>query len=114
MLINLDNLKALSRNNESFIREILELYLANTPIDLEKMKEAVLDENWQTVRYFAHKLKSSSFSIGFEEGHRRLQEIEHLIKNKEDSARIPSLFQITYSVYQACIDEVMAELEKHH
>jgi hypothetical protein len=73
MLINLDNLKVLSRHNHSFIREILEVYLMNTPKDLLKMRESVDAQDWPVVRYFAHKLKSSSFTIGFIEGHRRFQ-----------------------------------------
>lgn len=113
MLINLDNLKVLSRHNHSFIREILEVYLMNTPKDLVKMREAVDAGNWQVVRYYAHKLKSSSFTIGFIEGHRRFQQIELVIKNNDDPLGIPALFDQAMDVCDECVTEVKQELTKY-
>ena len=81
-MINLDNLKSLSKNNHAFIREILEVYLMNTPKDVESMESAVESGDFEMVRYFAHKLKSSSFTIGFNDGFKVFQEIEHDIKNE--------------------------------
>ncbi len=113
MLINLENLKALSRHNQSFIREILEVYLTNTPKDIEMMRSAVDSEDWSTVRYYAHKLKSSSFTIGFDEGYRKFQEIEHLVKDEGDINEIPPLFSSASTMCEDCIREVKIELTKY-
>jgi len=90
-LIDLKNLKTLSKHNHGFIREILEVYLTNTPLDVDKLVDAVEEENWEEVRYFAHKLKSSSFTLGFEDGYAVFQKIESIIKDHQDVAAIPSL-----------------------
>lgn len=89
-LINLENLRTLSRHNHSFIREILEVFLINTPKDLEHLWEKYEVQDWQMVRYYSHKLKSSSHTIGFDAGHRIFNNIERVIKNNEDHSVIGS------------------------
>ena len=93
-MINLDNLKSLSKDNHAFIREILEVYLMNTPKDVESMEAAVESGDFQMVRYFAHKLKSSSFTIGFNDGFKVFQEIEHDIKNEFGEENIPQKLRV--------------------
>ncbi|MCB0760525.1 MAG: Hpt domain-containing protein [Flavobacteriales bacterium] len=85
----MDNLMAISRQNHSFVREILEVYLTSTPKDLDKLEHHVHDKNWEMVRYFAHKLKSSSFTIGFDKGYRIFQTMEDIIKDQQDVSVIP-------------------------
>lgn len=113
MLINLDNLRILARQNESFIREILEVYLANTPKDLDNMAVAVRERDWLVIRYYAHKLKSSSFTIGFNEGHLKFQAIEQMIRNEDYSDSIDQLFAEALAACDACVVEVNQELAKH-
>jgi HPt (histidine-containing phosphotransfer) domain-containing protein len=112
-LINLDNLRILARQNESFIREILEVYLANTPKDLDNMAVAVKDRDWKVIRYYAHKLKSSSFTIGFSEGHQKFETIEQMIRNEEYSDVIDQLFAESLTSCDACLVEVSKELTKY-
>lgn len=114
MLINLDHLKALSLHNQSFIREILEVYLANNPTDLDKMKEAVEQKDWKVVRYYAHKLKSSSFTIGFQRGYEVFQKIEYQIKNDLPLDPIEEWFAEATMVCDQCAKEVKIELTKYH
>lgn len=114
MLINLDHLKALSMHNQSFIREILEVYLTNTPEDIERMQEAVDAEDWKVVRYYAHKLKSSSFTIGFQQGYEIFQKIEHQIKNEKPLDPISEWFGDACEVSDQCVKEVKVELTKYH
>lgn len=111
MLINLENLRVLSRNNKDFIREILEVYLANMPADLDRMKHALDQDEWNTVRYFAHKLKSSSFTIGFIEGHAKFQEIERSIRDGYIE-RVPELFDEAAELCVRSSAEVKEELVK--
>lgn len=113
MMINLENLKTLSRQNDAFIKEILEVYLNNTPKDIDQMGEAVLARDWQVIRYYAHKLKSSSFTIGFLEGHAKFQEIEQLVRSEDFSDKVDVLFDQAKSVCDACVVEVLQELKKY-
>jgi len=110
-IINLQNLMALSPQNLSFVREILEAYLANSPRDMTDLKERVDESDWEQVRYFAHKLKSSSFIIGFESGYLIYQEIETRIKDKEDLSDIPALMDEAISLCDRALDEVRMHLK---
>lgn len=109
MLINLDNLRTLSRGNEAFLREILMVYLSATPVDLANMRSAVVEGNWHVVRYFAHKMKSSSFTIGFQQGHAQFQKIEHAIRDGALS-EIPEAFEKAVELCSACLVDVENEL----
>ena len=112
-MINLDNLKILSKNNPTFIREILEVYLMNTPKDVESMEEAVESGDLQMVRYFAHKLKSSSFTIGFDAGFKIFQKIENDIKNKVEKPNVPQKFTQAKDLCDECIRAVKIELTNY-
>ena len=112
-MINLDNLKSLSKNNHAFIREILEVYLTNTPKDVESMEAAVETGDFQMVRYFAHKLKSSSFTIGFNDGFKVFQEIEHDIKNNTAPTDIPEKFGRAKDLCDDCVRAVKIELTNY-
>lgn len=90
-LIDLGKLKDLSRHNHSFIKEILEVFLINTPKDLALLEENFASGDWQMVRYYSHKLKSSSHTIGFVGGHKLFNQIEDIIKDESDTAAIGPL-----------------------
>jgi HPt (histidine-containing phosphotransfer) domain-containing protein len=110
-VINLQNLMAVSPQNLSFVREILEVYLANSPLDMAALKERIDESDWEQVRYFAHKLKSSSFIIGFESGGKIYQEIETRIKDKEDLSDIPALMDEAISLCDRALVEVKMHLK---
>lgn len=112
MHLNLENLRLLSRDSDTFIREILKVYLENTPIDLGRMANAVSEENWKVVQYYAHKLKSSAFTIGFLAGHDVFQQIEHRIRNNEIDGSIQVLYDKAKELSNLCMAEAEATLVK--
>lgn len=112
-VINLDNLKVLSKDNPAFIREILEVYLENAPLDFNKLKDHAAREDWTMVRYYAHKLKSSSFTIGFDDGFSTFQNIERIIKNHEEISPIPELIDTADRLCQDSFLEVKAALKQY-
>jgi HPt (histidine-containing phosphotransfer) domain-containing protein len=77
------------------------------------MAVAVKDRDWKVIRYYAHKLKSSSFTIGFNDGHQKFQAIEQMIRNEEYNDSIDQLFTDALTACDACVVEVNKELAKH-
>ncbi len=112
MHLNLDNLRLLSRNSDAFICEILKVYLENTPIDLERMSNAVKEENWKVVQYYAHKLKSSAFTIGFLDGHAVFQQIEQKLRHNEVDDSIGKLYTKAAQLSKLCMTEAEETLVK--
>jgi len=85
----------------------------NTPKDVDSMHESVKSGDFKMVRYFAHKLKSSSFTIGFTEGFRIFQKIELCVKDDQDEQQIPGLFLEAKVLCDSCIKEVKIELTNY-
>ena len=112
-LIDLQNLKTLSKHNHSFIREILEVYLTNTPRDLRDLESAVNEERWPDVRYFAHKLKSSSFTLGFDKGYSLFMQIEGIIKDDQSPDPVPALFTDAAALCEKAFIEIKIELTNY-
>lgn len=109
-MINLQHLKTLSKGNSGFISEILQVYLTNVPRDFEELKSSYEARDMDKVRYLAHKLKSSTFTVGFDEGYRVFQEIEHILKEGKSQDKIPVLIETANSACSQSIVEVKIEL----
>lgn len=110
-LINLNALRAISRNNESFVREVLDVFQANTPKDLDQLAEHIGEGRGEQVRYFAHKLKSSCFTIGFEKGYEFFKELETAAE-KQEHARWQPLLDGAQEVCALALSEIRALLNQ--
>jgi signal transduction histidine kinase/DNA-binding response OmpR family regulator len=89
-LYDLEELKKITRGDKDFFKKILELFIENTPSNTEKMKQAVVEENWNTVGAIAHKLRPSFAHMGMKDLAEELKAIEenafageNLIETKE-------------------------------
>lgn len=58
-MINFDTLKEWANDDVDTMKEILHLFLQNTPPMLHQLELAVNTEDWEEIYKFAHKLKSS-------------------------------------------------------
>jgi HPt (histidine-containing phosphotransfer) domain-containing protein len=92
------------------VREIVEVYLINAPKDLAALGKNISAGDWQMVRYFAHKLKSSSHTIGFNEGGVLFQEIEDLCKEEINFEKLPHLYQHANTLCSRALMEVQNEI----
>jgi PAS domain S-box-containing protein len=63
-LIDLTYLKMISGDSPEFEAEMIELFLQQTPAELQRLEQAVADQNHALVREVAHKLKSSYSLVG--------------------------------------------------
>lgn len=112
MLIDLDQLRNISRGNNSFVIEILDVFLKHAPKDLNLLREAYAKGNRQDLRYLSHKLKSSSNSIGFEEGAFHFGSIEKIIKCDDDLSGIESHLKHIIAKSETCFNMVREEKDK--
>ncbi|MGB0136413.1 MAG: Hpt domain-containing protein [Flavobacteriales bacterium] len=110
-LINLNALRAISRNNESFVREVLDVFQANTPKDLDQLAGHIGEGRGEQVRYFAHKLKSSCFTIGFEKGYEFFKGIETAAE-KQEQDRWQPLLESAQEVCAQALSEIRALLNQ--
>lgn len=63
-LYDLGMLLSIGRDDPGFIVKMLQLFVHETPPLLAKMKEASDENNFETVRYYAHRMKPSITNLG--------------------------------------------------
>lgn len=73
----------------------------------------VKEEDWTQVRYYAHKLKSSSFTLGFEKGYKIFVEIEDIIKDGQDTSPIPDMTLKAEELCNLAFIQIKVELTKY-
>jgi HPt (histidine-containing phosphotransfer) domain-containing protein len=61
---NLDYLNSISGGDQDFIKDMLETFVTNVPLELKKIRNFVNEENWQKAGEDAHKFASSLLFLG--------------------------------------------------
>ncbi len=89
--INLSYLKQIAEGSESFIIEMIEMFLNKTPVALEKMQESFQQQNWEELKQIAHRIKPSFGYIGLPETQKMLAEIEKLSDEHTNPERVKEL-----------------------
>lgn len=96
-------------NNQDMIKEFIALYLAQTPIDFEKLTVAIQAKDYQEINNAAHHIKPTMEYIGAPHLKDQLQLIESLAKETADINHIQS--ECTSLKIQ--FDELFTELEQY-
>ena len=76
-IINLEYLKETTVDNPKLIKEIINIFLDQTPEFLSRLEGAVKSQDWTEVKAIAHKMKPTVNYVG-------ILSIENIIKNIED------------------------------
>lgn len=85
-------LETVSQGNTAFIIDMLNIFITKTPETFEILKKAIQEEDWQSVGFYAHKLKATYAYVGLEELKNTIVEIEQKAKNISDTHTISELF----------------------
>lgn len=81
--IDLSYLEEVTGGSTEIIKQLLELFLDETPDQIKKLYESCGKSEWEEVRSEAHKLKPTFLYVGLQEAHELLAEIEHGARNRE-------------------------------
>lgn len=110
-LTNLDYLRELSENNESFFRDFITLFLNNTPESLADLDAQLLKQNWEGVRQAAHKVKPSLNYLGLKDAQKLAASIEQFAISKSNLNLIPDLVTELNNICKAAFAELETELK---
>jgi len=81
--ININALSELSGGDNEFVKEILQLFVENTPAELKKMKKHLDDNNAKELAEVLHKMKSYSAPLGLEQMRLKIYNLESNLKSKD-------------------------------
>lgn len=109
--INLDGLNKLANGDEVFKKEILEIFITETPVEMEALNKAIAQKNFEEIKAIAHKFISSIVLLGLKQKlHILLQEMEALANASSDLARIKKLNVQLQEISKMAVEEAKKEL----
>ena len=109
-LYDLTMVQSVSGGDEGFIKKMVALFIETVPQNVQDMKKALHEENWEQVGKTAHKLKSTIDSMGIKSIRREIREVEANAKQLESLQTIPSLVATIDRVITECIGQLQAEV----
>ncbi len=65
-LYNLEKVKEIAGGDDSFVKVVVETFLAEIPLDIEAMKMAIDNDNHKMAYQFAHKMKPNIDMFGID------------------------------------------------
>ncbi|GGB12463.1 PAS domain S-box protein [Puia dinghuensis] len=111
-LYDLSMVQSVSGGDEGFIRKMVALFIETVPQNLQDLKRALEEENWEQVGKTAHKLKSTIDSMGIKSIRQEIRAVETNARQKESLDQVPSLVATIDSVIQECIGQLQLEVIK--
>jgi hypothetical protein len=111
-LYDLTMVQSVSGGDEGFIQRMVALFIETVPQNVQDLKTAMEEENWDLVGKTAHKLKSTIDSMGIKSIRQEIRTVEASARQKESLQDIPSLVANIDSVIRQCIGQLRAEVLK--
>lgn len=87
-VIDLTYLRKLSNENIAFIRSMATAFCGQSPIFLEQLEQAAHNNDWETLRNVAHKMKPTVGMMGMSEAEQLLAALEELENETIDVIKI--------------------------
>jgi len=110
-IINTRSLKELTGGDNSFMAEMIEIYLRNTPAMLKEMKSSFKKHDFEKLKRTAHKIKSSFGMMGMNESWQIADEIESTDEKNTDEQLLTKKLKKLFELYKISDAELGIELE---
>ncbi len=105
-LLDLSQIRKLSGNDRKFEVQVLDIFIKDTPIALQKIEEGIQEKNYPTIKISAHTLQSSVNLLGMKNKLGTvLVDIEDKAKLEEPLSIISGLFEGLNSTCNKAISE---------
>ena len=108
---NMDYLQDLSGGNTQLIKEILQLFVQQTPPDIELLSSYIEQEEWEKAYKQAHHIKPTLAYVGANGMRSELQEIETLAKNQQELPLISTKLKELTPKLEILYEELRAYLK---
>ena len=103
-MINLQHIQNLGEGDTAFVRDLIDVFLQETPGLLNHLEKAAQMQDWKQAGLMIHQLKSNFALFGLEPLTQLSRQIEAGIKNQQSSqdlmTMVESLLQKTSAVYK--------------
>ena len=108
-LYNLEKLNAFSRGDNSFIRKMARLFIDQTPVSLQKIRESLSSGDYETIKTIAHRIRPSIENMGILSVVDDIRTIEQLAANDPASELLPDLIQKINEILEKAIAQLVTD-----
>lgn len=109
-VIDLTGLKKIAGDDDAFIVEILTLFSERTQKDLKELAAAEKEENWDTIQFLVHRMRSAAVPLGIQDLLVYLKKIELNLKEGVLD-NINGLLKSVHQNAQWAIDDAINQLK---
>jgi HPt (histidine-containing phosphotransfer) domain-containing protein len=107
---DLSYLRSVSKGNVSFEQKMLQTFIHQADSDVQKLRQAVVVMDWDTIHLIAHKMKPSLQFVGLECLKADMHTLETIAKQHSDFDRVTSLISHIFTVIGIAIEEIKDDL----
>jgi len=104
-VINMEYLQSLSNGDKSFERNMIKAFSKQVPAELEELRVAIEEKNYQKTGAIAHNMKSTVSYLGLHQLTPMLEQIEAESESKNGFTRILENFALVYATCQVALKE---------
>jgi HPt (histidine-containing phosphotransfer) domain-containing protein len=106
---NLDYLTVLSKGNKEFITEMLDIFLTETPVEIETLENAIAETDFEQIQSIVHHMRSTMPFVGLDKHiGAELIQTEQLAKARSGIQTIKINFAKIKEVCNKAVEELNA------
>ncbi|MEM6261817.1 MAG: ATP-binding protein [Bacteroidota bacterium] len=109
-IVDLTYLKELAEGDMTFVKEMVAIFLEQTPFDLHNLENSIERFDWPDIKRNAHKLKYPFSSIGRQDICQLLAQIEEESLGEKQESRVDKLWQLLHKKSESCYSSLKQEL----
>lgn len=110
-IANTAYLEELSSGNTTIIQQIVELFLDQTPGDMDLLVSHIQQQDWDAAYKQAHYLKPTLVYVGANDLHKQITDIEQLAKGREELDTLPDRMVVILPELEILYAELTAYLQ---
>ena len=108
-ITNLTYLRDLAKGDETFVKEMIGIFLKENPEEVKQLEQAIEEINFEKIKSISHHMKSTIPFVGIDKYIANdLLQIENLAAEKKEIKSIQTYFAHVKSVCQQAFQELSA------
>ena len=108
---SLDRIKAFVGDDQEMLTKLIRIFLENGPQILILIQKSLINKDYKTLAFQAHKLKTSIDNFSIESLISEIRLIENYANNKSNLELLPSLIQKLESELQITMSELKIDFK---
>jgi len=110
-MYNVSQLEAMSKGKPGFVKRMIEIFVLNVPLDMQKLQQAVANTDWETAGKIAHRMKPSIDGMGITTLKNTVRQIENFAKEQKHIEEIPLLAEQLISTLELVVQQLKTDFD---